>query len=219
MTFAITKRGNWLEERSPTLFLVAGVVLVGYATLNGLEAFTAATFEQKLFEAGYVVGFLGLLGLYPRLADQRPWLARVGAAAAALGLIAFSVFTANNVAELTGLASGDPPGWVVFTAMAVVGFLVGYLAIGVAVLRSAAYSRTVGLLLLVPGIIIALMLAHIAAGLDSPETAFVVSAGQAMAHLAIGSTLRAKAVGADSDESKRATDSKGTEPADTATND
>jgi hypothetical protein len=193
------------------LYLLAGGVLVVYATLNGLEAFTAAAFEQKVFEAGYIAGFLGLLGLYPRVADRRPWLARVGAVTAVFGLIAFSAFTAQNVAELAGLASGDIPGWTLFTVMAASGFVVGYLAFGVAVLRSKAYSRLVGVFLLVPGVIIVLMLLHIAAGLASPGTVFVVSAGQAMAHLAIGATLRAEAEGVEgedveSEEAEPATD-------------
>lgn len=195
-----------LERRSPTLFLVAGVVLVAYAALNGLEAFTPATFDQKIFEAGYILGFLGLLGQYPRVTKGRPWLARAGAVAAVLGLVAFTVFTASNLAGLAGVGSGDPPGWIVFTVMAATGFVVGYLAVGVAVLRSGAYSRTVGLLLLVPGIIIILMLAHIVIGLDSPGTVFVVSAGQAMTHLAIGATLKAETEPADREEPESAPD-------------
>jgi hypothetical protein len=58
-----------------------------------LEAFLDITVEQKGLEVGYVIGFLGLLGLYPTLADRRPWLARAGAVAAILGVVAFSVFT------------------------------------------------------------------------------------------------------------------------------
>lgn len=158
----------------PRLYLVAGAVLVGYAALNGAEAFTTATFQKKVLEGGYVAGFLGLLGLYPSLDDRSPWLARIGAAAAVLGLVAFSVFTIGNVAELVGLVSGDLPRWSVFTLMAAVGFVGGYLTVGVAVLHSGTYSRTVGVLLLVPAVIIVLMIASIVTGLASPESVFVV---------------------------------------------
>lgn len=195
---------EWLERWSPRLYLIAGAVLVGYAALNGVEAFTATTFEQKIFEAGYVAGFLGLLGLYPSLAERSPWLARIGAVTAVLGLVAFSVFTVGNLAELVGLTSGDPPGWLVFTVMAAVGFVVGYLAVGSAVLRSGAYSRPVGLLLLLPAVIIVLMLASIVTGLASPESVFVVSAGQAMTHLAIGTTLRDETESAEREEAESA---------------
>lgn len=195
-----------LERWSPRLYLVAGVVLVGYAALNGAEAFTTATFQQKVLEGGYVAGFLGLLGLYPSLDDRSPRLARVGAAAAALGLLAFFVFTIGNLAELVGLVSGNLPGWTAFTFMAVVGFVVGYLTVGVAVLRSGTYSRTVGVLLLVPAVIIVLMIASIITGLTSPESVFVVSAGQAMTHLAIGSTLSAESESAEREEAESAPD-------------
>jgi protein-S-isoprenylcysteine O-methyltransferase Ste14 len=82
-----------LERWSATLFLIAGGVLIVYAALTGLEAFLDITVEQKGLEVGHVIGFLGLLGLYPTLADRRPWLARAGAVAAILGVVAFSVFT------------------------------------------------------------------------------------------------------------------------------
>lgn len=194
-----------LDEHSPTLFLAAGVLLVGYTGLNGIEAVTEMAFEPNLFQFGYVLAFLGLLGLYPRLADHRPWPARVGAVLAAVGLVAFAAFTVLDLAALAGVASGgQPPGPLV--VMGVAAFVLGYPVVGAAALRSDALSRTAGFALLVPGLIIVLMLAHMAAGLDSPRTVFVVSAGQAMAHLAIGQTLRSEAEAADRDEAEAATD-------------
>lgn len=194
-----TVPGNSLEKHSSTLFLVAGVLLVGYAGLNGIKAFTTVPVEPNLFEFGYVIGFLGLFGLYPRLADRQPWLARVGAVAAVSGAIAISGFNVRHLAGLAGVASDGPPRPVLIF-MALAGFVLGYLALGAASLRSDVYPRTIGFVLLVPGIIVVLMLVHVAAGLDSLGTAFVISAGQAMAHLAIGATLRAEAESADSEE-------------------
>lgn len=189
-----------LEGHSAVLFLVAGVLLIGYAALTGVEAFTTATVEPNLFEFGYVLGFLGLLGLYPRLVDQQPWLARVGAGAAVSGAVAISAFNVGHLAEIGGLVSNGLPGRPGFVVMALIGFVFGYLATGTAVLRSAVYPRLYGLVLLAPGVVVVLMLVHIAAGFDSAETAFVISTGQAMTHLAIGATLRAKAEAADAEE-------------------
>lgn len=197
MIGATAKQETSLEKHSPTLFLVAGVLLTGYAVLNGIKAFTVMAVEPNLFEFGYVIGFLGLFGLYPQLADRRPRLAHTGAVAAAFGAVAISAFNIGELAKLTGIAPNGLPGMPVFVFMALIGFVLGYLAFGVASLRSNVYSRSIGIVLLVPGIIVILMLAHIAAGLDSLETAFVISAGQAMAHLAIGATLRAEAKQAD----------------------
>lgn len=185
-----------LEERTPSLFLVAGVVLVGYAALNGIWAVTGSRVEPNLFEVGYVLGFLGLVGLYPQFAGRQPWLGRIGAVAAVLGAVAIAAFNVRHVAELAGLVSEAPPE-PLFVSMTLVGFVVGYLAFGVAALRSEAYSGRSSLLISVPGFVVVLMLVHIALGWNSPSTAFVISAGQAMAHLAIGASLRAGAESAE----------------------
>lgn len=197
---ARTRPFEMLEGHSGVLFLAAGMLLTGYAALNGVEAFTAATVEPNLFEFGYVLGFLGLLGLYPRLVDRQPWLARVGGGAAVSGAVAITAFNVGHLAEIAGVVSEGLPGMSVFIAMALIGFVFGYLATGTAVLRSNVYPRLYGLVLLVPGGVVVLMLVHIAAGFDSLETAFVISAGQAMTHLAIGATLRAEAEATDGDE-------------------
>lgn len=189
-----------IEGHSAVLFLAAGVLLTGYAALNGVEAFTAATVEPNLFEFGYVLGFLGLLGLYPRLVDRQPWLARIGGGAALSGAIAITAFNIGHLVEIAGVVSDGLPGMPVFIAMALVGFVFGYLATGTAVLRSDVYPRLYGLVLLVPGVVVVLMLVHIVAGFDSLETAFVISVGQAMTHLAIGATLRADGEAADGEE-------------------
>lgn len=186
-----TEQWGNLESWSPTLFLVAGSLLIVYAALHGIEASTDMVIEPKIFELGYLIGFLGLLGLYPTLADRSPWLTRAGAVAAVLGVVAFSVLTVSNIAELLGIVSGVHPAWYgVFVLLALTGFILGYLAFGVASLRADAQTRTVGFVLLVPGIIVIVMVAHIYAGYASELTAFVISAGEAMAHLAIGSRLR-----------------------------
>lgn len=191
-----------VERWSPRLYLIAGAVLAVYAALNGVVALTDMAIAPNVFQAGYIAGFLGLLGLYPGLADQRPWLARAGAGAAALGVIAFSVFTASNLAELIGIASGNPTGWGAFAIMGTIGFVVGYLAVGIVVIQSEVYSRAVGLLLLMPGVIIILMFASMATGVASPGSVFVVSAGQAMTHLAIGSTLKVETASGDRKEAE-----------------
>lgn len=197
---------RWVERWSPWLYLIAGAVLAAYAALNGVVAFTDMAMEPTVFQAGYIAGFLGLLGLYPGLADQRPWLARAGAGAAALGVIAFSLFTVSNLAELMGIASGNPPGWGAFAIMAAIGFVVGYLVTGVAAIRSEVYSRAVGFLLLLPGVIIILMFASMGTGVASPESVFVVSAGQAMTHLAIGSALKMETKSADREDAEPSAD-------------
>ena len=188
-----------LERRSPTLFLSAGVVLLGYAALNGLVAFTDMAYvavKDVVGPAGFVLGFLGLLGLYPRLVDRSPALARVGAVCVSLGAAAFSVITLQGLAVVAGLESTSGPG--ILLLLVAVGMIPGYLSFGVATLRAPVDRWTVGLLLLLPAVVFAAMLSqafvYAAFGVLSETTmrwsAFGISSAQAMAHLIIGYKLK-----------------------------
>lgn len=191
MADAGTTRLRRLESWTPRLFLLAGGLLVGYAALTGLWAFGDMATRQSGLQFGYVFGFLGLLGFYHTVADRHRWLARTGAVAAVSGIVGVTAITVIEVAQPAGILSETPPGWTVVLVLTLTGFIAGYLAFGVALLRTDDLSRRTGGLVLVPGLIVVVMLAHIAAGLASDVTAFVISAGEAMAHLAIGATLHA----------------------------
>ena len=183
-----------VEEYRTTLFVAAGGVLSIYAILNGMEAFLDIAYPavQDIFgPAGFILGFLGLFGLYPRLVGRAPMLARTGAIATALGAGGFSVITAWSFARFTGVTSGSSPAWLgIFILLAAVGMILGFLSFAVASLWTDAQSRTVGILLLAPASIFAIMLAGTSIGYTTAWSAFVISAGQALAHLAIGTALR-----------------------------
>jgi len=205
-----TERWETLERWTPRLFLLSGGILVIYATFMGLWAFADLVPEGHGLEIGYVLGFLGLIGLYPSLVRRSPWLARVGAVAAGCGVFAILYVSVNDFVHLAGLTSGNLPGWQFLRLLPLVGFILGYLPIGTASLRSDLYPRTVGLLLLLPGIITVLMLVSIVTGhplLSRLQTVFVVSAGEAMAHLAIGTTLQTRASSTDDEEQSTEGDS------------
>jgi hypothetical protein len=121
-------------------------------------------------------------------------------------LVGLSVITGYNLAEFLGMLSGGLLAGPVFIVLTLIGFTVGYLAVGVASLRAGVHSRTVGLVLLVPGVIVVFMIIHILAGYASPETAFVISAGEAVAHLAIGTTLRTETGSSDPEEAEGVAD-------------
>ena len=188
-----------LERRSPTLFLSAGVLLLGYAGLNGIVAFTDmayTTVEDIIGPAGFVLGFLGLLGLYPELVDRNPTLAKIGAVCVSLGVAAFSMITVQGLAVLAGLESTSVPG--ILLLLIAIGMIPGYLVFGVVTRGASVGGRTVGLLLFLPAAVFAAMLsqpfvyAHF--GMFSETTMawsnFGISSSQALAHLAIGYKLR-----------------------------
>lgn len=199
------KMTRWesFEEKSATLFLGGGVLLVGFAALLGYQAFTNEPAPEDIFAgAGFALGFLGLLGLYPALADRSPWFARAGAVFAALGAIGFAVTFVVSIGQFAGAVPAEIPAWVAaLQILSVVGLVPGYLAFGVASLRTDAHSRTLGLLLLAPAIIFSLNLATaIALSPENPEfTAgpVVFASGQTLALLAIGYVLRTEGVPTD----------------------
>lgn len=181
-----------IEPWSPTLFLIAAAFLIVHAGHHGLEAFVGFDYplhhEVPFGTAGFILGFVALLGLYPKLADRRPWLVRVGAVFAVLGAVSWFMLGAMGLAESVG---ADPPEWLgVFGLLFLIGVVIGYLCFSVASLRSDVLSRTTGFMLLTPILVMALNLSIVAAGLGSPEGQFVVASGFALAHLGIGFSLR-----------------------------
>lgn len=194
-----------LQEWSPSLFLVAGAILVVYAALYGLEAATGAAnprVQDVLLPLGYITGVVGLLGLYPTFTGRAPTLARAAIVVAVGPLVGWGVLLALSIGEIAG---GLPPGsdllpGAFFLAHPVT-MILTYGLFAVAALRSDFHSRTVGLLLLAPPtLLVALMVGSAIRPGDFPFGAFVISSGQAMAHLAIGYTLQTGSLSSEREE-------------------
>jgi hypothetical protein len=205
MVGVTTQRGLPLERTSPTLFLAAGVLLTAYASFNALDAFTTVVYpnlENVAGPAGFALGFVGVLGLYPGLVAHHPRLARVGAGCVSLGAVGFSVFAVVNLGAVVGALEG-PPAWLDgLLVLVVLGMVPGYLAFGVASLRADTHSRTLGLLLLAPPAVFATMLAGGAVLGGSAVGVFLLGSGQAISHLAIGATLHGEGGPADRTSSR-----------------
>lgn len=149
-----------LELRSATLFLVAGVLLLGYAIFQGIHTFTGVIVPSAVATAYGGIALLapvfGLLGLYPRLRDYIPRLALAGVVVTILsGLLTLVLLLQLVVTTLQmgGLPEipADAPAWT--AAALLLGFLllaVSFLLFGLASLRTPLVSRAVALLLLVP---------------------------------------------------------------------
>lgn len=149
-----------LEKWSAAAFLVAGVLLLGYAVLSGIETVTEITF-QTAFKVGYgqvalLAPVVGLLGLYPRLNDRTPRLSLAGLVitlVAAVGLVVLLVWLIGTTFMMEGYPAipEDAPAWTAATLILVfLTLAVGFLLFGVASLRTTVFSRTVDFLLLVP---------------------------------------------------------------------
>jgi hypothetical protein len=149
------------EERSGTVFLIAGGSFAVATAINGLDLFTPiATQEGLLLSiegiAGFgavVLSFLGLLGLYPRVKTTTPRLGRAGIIFAILpGVFFFGLFAVCSIlAPLLGLPSLKTivPSFDIIMKTMILCFAVALTLFGVGSLRTAVPSRIAGGLLLV----------------------------------------------------------------------
>ena len=194
-------RWQSLERWSPRAFLVAGAFLTVFAALVALDVFGGVNTPQALVAIpGLVAGIVGLFGLYPPLADEDSRFALGGVVAlsiAVVGLVALLLWVASLTA-MYGIDSVKPPRPVILSTILLT--ILGYALIGIASVRQAVPSRTVGLLVLVPpGTLVLMVSTNILSGGNPPEwTAFVFSTMQAVAHLSIGYLLWTGGTSADS---------------------
>ena len=186
-----TSRWDSLQQWSPTLFLVGGGLLVGHAAMSAVHAFTDIPTPPDVFvTTGHFVALVGLLGLYPVLANGTRRLAWAAAAAGAVGLLSWFVMTVTRFFELVGIVSslGDAlpePFFLVVLASTIL----TYVLFGVATLRVDS-SWTVGLLVLAPGgLTTALVVDSALTGVSALDGVFI-GGGLALSMLALGYTLR-----------------------------
>lgn len=165
--------------------------------LVALEVFMEIASPQALLAMPALVAtFIGLLGLYPNLTDNSPRLARAGLGiltVAGVGLIVIFawVLVGNILQMVAGMeVPTKPPGIVI--AATVGGYVMTVLLFGIASLRNADPSRTVGYLLLglVGAFTIPVIAGVIWGGYPGEWMAVVVSGLQAAVIIAIGYSLR-----------------------------
>lgn len=144
-----------LERRSAGAFFLGGGLLLASPTHVVLERFLDVPLPSwvvVLFVVpGLIVSLLGLLGLYPRLAESTPRLALAGGAMAGVGvLIPLSIATwmlgGTLLTAVAGQAVSQPPA-ILFQVMAVA-MALGFGCFGVATLRTPVPPRKLGYLLL-----------------------------------------------------------------------
>lgn len=191
MSSVHTSRWDSVEQWSPILFLVGGSLLVGHAAMSAIHAFTDITTPPDVFvTTGHLVALVGLLGLYPVFVNGTRRLAGAAAAAGAVALVSWFVMTVVRFFELTGIVSSLGNALPeAFFVVVLASTILTYVLFGVATLRIDS-SRRVGLLVLVPGFLIAaLIIDSTLTGVSALDGVFI-SGGLALSILALGYTLR-----------------------------
>lgn len=136
-----------LEKWSAVIFLLAGILLLIGAIVIGLQLLTGdPSFLKDPFELapplGFVISYLGLLGLYPRLADPSPRLAKVS-----VGLLLLPVLVLLIYVITTPLGVTIPYGGTIATVSFVL-FALGIALFGIGSYQTPVLSSPIGLSLL-----------------------------------------------------------------------
>lgn len=160
------------------VFLVAGGLFAFPVIVSGVNAVTGTEIavSPAVIFTFMIVVFVGLLGLYPRLAERDSTLAKGG-----VGLLAVTaVITISGIGIFvgpTGLLVGETTALAIVLTVAV-GSTLTVTMFGIGSLRTGAHSRITGIFLLVMAasvsFIVAIMLRY---GHSSPDWVSVVVNG------------------------------------------
>lgn len=180
-----------LEGRAPALFLVAGGLMVVFAVNTYLKTFAGTSYpvvQNIVAPVGFLVGVVGLLGLYAGIDDRPPTLARVAAAVSAFTVVCWLLVIGGGIVlggELTGALSVVP-------IVTIVAMVLAFALFGAASLRYGVHSRVVGVLLLVESLMFLLVIVGV--------PGFLIDLGHVLAFLGMAVTLRTEVVPTDSAE-------------------
>ncbi|WP_255198533.1 hypothetical protein [Halorarius litoreus] len=183
---------NWVEQWGSTLFLLGGLLMAGHATLSGIRAFTDLATPPDVFVAtGHFVALVGLLGLFPAIADRTPTTARAAGAALVVASASWFVMSvtqllafADVVASLVAVLPAS------FVVVVLGSTILTYGLFGVAALRVDTWSRRVGVLILAPGGLTVALVVRSITGWTTPVGGVAIGGGLALSMLALGYSLR-----------------------------
>lgn len=205
--------GVWrsLELWRASAFLLAGIILAINAVIVAAEIVVGIerwrVLGQIFVGAGWTAAFIGLLGLYPGLADGSRWLARAGALFAAIGAVVFTVMGLASVVFYVGIVDGSLTTLVpLFLPGVIIGSVLGFVSISAASLRADVHSRTLGLLLLLPPTLVILNLLTAIIGIEGATSTLAVVIGDTLAMLAIGMSVRGIDIPTDYTEAESSSD-------------
>jgi len=186
-----------LEGKASALFLVAGGIMVVFAANTYLKTFAGTSYpvvQGVVAPSGFLLGVVGLFGLYPALADRTPGLTRVAAAAALVTTAGWSVIVAMGVGKAAGVLSEPGGPLAIVPLVVIVSMILTFGLFGVTSLHTGVYPWIVGALLLVESAMFLVLLLRVAPYL------LLIDIGHVLAYLGVGVTLRTTGVPSDSAE-------------------
>ena len=193
-----TKLWETLERRRSTAFLIAGLMFAVDAAI--IAAVIGPLGEQYMqlgqafIAAGWTAGFVGLLGVFPGLADRSRRLAQAGAVLVGIGLLVFVSMGIVSLAYFSNTLSGDLDTLVtILFPGIIIGSVLGFVTFGAATLRTGVHARSVGVLFVVMGLIPVVNIIRFAIlGIESNTGTLVIVVALSLVTLSIGYLLRAE---------------------------
>lgn len=137
-----------LEEWSPRLFLLGGILILIFALHNGQVFLTDATFNNWIYPTvllGRLAVFLGIAGLSVRVANRSPRFGKPGRVVVAVAVVSTIGLLMLGILDQIGVST---PIIAVFGIGTVVLTVITYALFGVAIIRTGAFSTLIGGLLL-----------------------------------------------------------------------
>lgn len=178
----------FLGRRTATLFLVAGGVMIVFAANTFLKTFVGTSYpvvQGIIAPIGFLVGAVGLLGLYSSVADRATLMHRAAAVLAVFAALAWVVIIASSA-----VSQGEPGGALaVVPILTIVSMSLAFVLFGAATLRTDVHAPVVGILLLLEGVMFLLVIAGV--------PGFLIDVGHVVAYLGLGTTLWNEDVTAD----------------------
>ncbi|QLG51069.1 hypothetical protein [Natrinema halophilum] len=184
-----------LDGKSSTLFLLGGGLLVVFAANTALRTFVGTSFppvQGLIGPAGFFFGGVGLLGLYPALANRTSQLARAAVVVAVIPVVGWPVIILRGIAtQVIGITL--PEVLAALPMVVIASMLLAFASFGIASLQAGIHSRITGVLLLIPATGFLLLITNAA-----PH--FVIDIGHAVGYLGVGFTLQSTGIPTDSTE-------------------
>ena len=185
-----------LERSHARIFLIGGCLLAIFAVNSALRTFVGTSFppvQGFIGPAGFLLGVLGLLGLYPALLERTPLLARGAAGVAVIPAIGWSLIIIRGIVE-HGLGLFTlPEALAAIPFVVIVSMIPTFGLFALASFHAGVHSRAVGLLLLLPATGFALLVTNAAPHI-------VIDTGHVVGYLGVGYILSKMATSTTSSE-------------------
>lgn len=194
MAVGDTRLGTLLDQWCGRAFLLAGGLFVVFAGLWGAFAFTSVSSESAqnvVGPVGWTIAFVGLLGIYSKVAAGGHVLPKAAVVFAGIGCLGGSVTAVGNLATVLDVIPALPAWFAALQLLLLVGIIPGFLTAAAVVLRLSRTTRRLGLFLILPAVIFAVNIVRVATlGSTTPIwSPFVLGAAQAVVLLGIGWTI------------------------------